>query len=69
MVLIIVAQRRGMFGHRIFTVMMAKQWFTKHGEGSGRYSIQFNPAPLPLIALMVTAVSSSSYHSFCADII
>lgn len=57
-----------MFGHRIFTVLMAKQWLTKHGEGCGRYSIQFNPAPLALIAFMVTAVSPLRYYSFCADV-
>lgn len=61
-------QRQGMFGHRIFTVLMAKQWLTKHGEGCGRYSIQFNPAPLALIAFMVTAVSRPSYYSFCANV-
>ncbi|KAF7795598.1 hypothetical protein EIP86_006761 [Pleurotus ostreatoroseus] len=50
-------KRQGMYGHPIFEQIIARQWFAHpDSEGCGRYSREFNPMPLPLIALVATAV-------------
>ncbi|KAF7799992.1 hypothetical protein EIP86_011235 [Pleurotus ostreatoroseus] len=49
--------RYGMYGNAIFEHIIARQWFAHaDSEGCGRYSKQFNPIPLPLLALVATAV-------------
>ncbi|KAF7793818.1 hypothetical protein EIP86_004939 [Pleurotus ostreatoroseus] len=53
----IPATRSGMYGHPIFEHIIARQWFAQaDDEGCGLYSSQFNPMPLPVIALVATAV-------------
>ncbi|KAF7799076.1 hypothetical protein EIP86_010306 [Pleurotus ostreatoroseus] len=50
-------KRQGMYGHSIFELIIYRQWFIRaDSEGCGRYSKEFNPIPLPLIALVATAV-------------
>ncbi|KAF7795495.1 hypothetical protein EIP86_006657 [Pleurotus ostreatoroseus] len=50
-------KRQGMYGHAIFEHIISRQWFANaSSDGCGRYSKEFNPIPLPLIALVATAV-------------
>ncbi|KAF7799079.1 hypothetical protein EIP86_010309 [Pleurotus ostreatoroseus] len=51
------SERRSMYGHDIFAHIIVQQWFSHtDSEGCGPYGIQFNPIPLPLIALVATAI-------------
>lgn len=54
----ILLQRQNIYRHPIILKLISIQWFKgPSSEAAGIYAPAFNPIPLPLIALVATAVS------------
>ncbi|GJE91566.1 hypothetical protein PsYK624_077160 [Phanerochaete sordida] len=52
-----VDNRKGQYNHPAFAAVLGTTFFsTPKDEGRGEYGVQFNPVPVPLIALVATAI-------------